>query len=281
MMPLCLKNPKPGTEFRVHRDRLALFHQTRHHGEYWEKYWQDPSVRRLHEEGRRGELGELSGVCARYLPRDFPILEAGCGPAHLVAALCRRGYQVVGVDNQTAAIRAGKRAFPELRLEVGDILSLGFPAASFGAYISLGVIEHFVENPGPVLREARRVLHPRGIALISVPYLNPARQRLLRGLQASPAPSSGFFFHQYYYSPGELSAVLQNSGFRVLSWFAYALEAFLAREHPAFQKFWNSRLRRERIKALVRARLRTAPMRLRWRYGHMLMAICQPVDAIC
>jgi SAM-dependent methyltransferase len=280
MIGRSLRNPKPGTEFRVYRNRLALFHQTQHHAEYWEKYWRAPGVRTLEKEGRRGDLGELAGICANYLPRDSPILEAGCGPAHLVAALSRRGYKVVGVDNQVPAIRAAKRLFPELHLEVGDIVSLGFPAGVFGAYLSLGVVEHFVESPGPALREARRVLHPRGIALISVPYLNPARRRLLHRLRAKPQQPSGLFFHQYYYGPEDFSRLLGEAGFRVLDWYVYAIEAFLAREHPAFRWFWTSRLRRERVKSILRGRLRTAPMPLRWRYGHMLMAVCQPTEPL-
>ena len=81
-----------------------------------------------------------------YLPKDAPILEAGCGLGAWVIFLGERGYDIVGIDHDPNVIKRVKSWKPSLNVQYGDVTSLPFGDESFGAVISLGVVEHFEEG---------------------------------------------------------------------------------------------------------------------------------------
>lgn len=274
-----LRAPKPRTQFRRLRERLALFHvgsgAAEAHQPYWRGYWTDAARERLLRRGAEGDLGEIAGALERWLPRDLPVLDAGCGPAHMVAALRVRGYQALGIDSESEVVRFVNEVRPDLDVRVGDVLELPFADASLGAYLSLGVVEHFEDGPAAALAEARRVLDPRGVALISVPYLNPARHEHLRRLGGEPARDAARF-HQYYFGMEEFTALLRQAGLRVVETLPYAVEAFLTREHPVMARFWRSPLCRGRVRRPLLRAFRGASAWARARYGHMILFVSTP-----
>lgn len=92
-------------------------------------------------------------------------LDIGCGTADLAAA-APAGAAVTGVDIAlrwlvAALKRPGLRASD--RLICADAAHLPFPDASFDRVYGLGLLEHCPDQR-PVLREAARVLEPRGRA---------------------------------------------------------------------------------------------------------------------
>ncbi|CAG1006813.1 MAG: class I SAM-dependent methyltransferase [Anaerolinea sp.] len=107
-----------------------------------------------------------------YLPHDAPILEAGCGPAHIVHYLQGRGYQALGLDYAPEALLPTRLEHPELILHLGDVHHLPYPTNTFGGYLSFGVVEHFEQGPEAALKEAFRVLHPGGVLVLTVPHPN-------------------------------------------------------------------------------------------------------------
>ncbi|MFN2386432.1 MAG: class I SAM-dependent methyltransferase [Thermoanaerobaculia bacterium] len=272
-----LRAPKRGTEFRRHHDRLALYHGATQHEEYWRSYWTPAARATLMERGRLGDLDEFEEIFARYLPRNLPILEAGCGPAHFVAALRARGYDAFGVDFEPEVVRWVKETIPDLDVRLGDVRSLDIPTGSLGGYISLGVVEHFEGGPEEALREARRVLHPEGVAFVSTPFLNPLRARQLSAPLRKGEEPGTHEFHQYYFSEDQLASALTDAGFHVVDRLPYAVEAFLIREHPVFSRFWRSRFTRESIKRFFRRRMPFAPAAIRNRYAHMLLLVARPI----
>lgn len=270
-----LLQPKSQTRFCRYNGRPALFHATQDHSDYWKNYWDAGSRRRLTLAGQNGDLGEFEEIFLRHLPRNLPVLEAGCGPAHLVAALATRGFDAIGVDYEPEVIRFVNENLPDLKVYEGNVLSLDFETGSVGGYVSIGVVEHFVDGPGAAIVEARRVLHPDGVALISVPYANPLRQRYFRSLTDGDIPS-GLSFHQYYFEKDEFESILQQNGFRVVEDFPYAIEAFAIREHPSFSRFWRSPVCREVVKRPLRNLFSDASYWMRNRYAHMIMFACKP-----
>lgn len=270
-----VRAPKPQTAFAVRCGRLALYRARADHVDYWREYWNDAKRGQLVQTGEEGDLGEFAPFVRRYVPRDLPVLEAGCGPARLVLALQKHGYRASGIDYEETVVRFVRERYPELDVRCGDVLSLDLPSGSLGCYLSVGVVEHFEDGPGAALQEARRVLHPRGIALISVPYLNPLRAALRR---ADPRPSlTGLHFHQYYFSVEQFRHELERAGLAVVDERPYSVEAFVIREHQRFHRVWRSGFMRERVKRPMRALFTNAPMWLRRRYGHMIMFACRPV----
>jgi 2-polyprenyl-3-methyl-5-hydroxy-6-metoxy-1,4-benzoquinol methylase len=67
--------------------------------------------------------GEARFVDA-MLPRGARVLDAGCGPGRVGAALHARGHTVVGVDVDPALIEAAQADHPGPRWLVGDLASL-------------------------------------------------------------------------------------------------------------------------------------------------------------
>ncbi len=269
--------PKPGHVFRRHRNRLALFRPGGDLQGYWREYWSETLRTSQLDRGRAGDLNEFEDLVDKYVSRDLPVLDAGCGPGQYVAAFKARGFKAKGVDLDAEVVAFVNKASPDLDVRQGDVRALDVPTGSIGCYLALGIIEHFEGGPEPALAETRRVLHPDGVALLSAPYLNPRRAALLKGLIERPSPDDGLQFHQYYFSEGDLSALLRSAGLGVVARFPYAVEGFLRREHPFWARFWNSPLCPGPLKARLRKRWATASLPERLRHGHMLLLVCRPV----
>lgn len=270
--------PDPQGAFRRHYNRLAQFRPIRNMVNYWKEHWENPTRRQeLIPQGQAGDLGEYEPLVRKYVAKDLPILEAGCGLAQMVAALELNGYKTIGVDYEADTIRFVKKEFPHLDVREGDIKALDFPTGSIGCYLSLGVLEHFEHGPKEAMLEARRVLHPNGVALISVPYLNPTRSAAL-AQAVSNNGHSDLEFYQYYYSYEEFASLLKSAGLTVVDHLPLFVDHMLVREHPVFSWYWKSPLCRFRMKEPLRRYLKRAPAPLRQRYAHMLMYVCKPAE---
>jgi len=110
-----------------------------------------------------------------YIPKGGRVIDGGCGFGKWVIYLKRRGYNIVGIDNNEIAIAKLKDFDSSLQVELGDILDVYYPDSSFDAYISMGVVEHFEDGLLPALKEAYRVLKPDGLIFVSVPTVNMMR----------------------------------------------------------------------------------------------------------
>ncbi|MBN2964202.1 class I SAM-dependent methyltransferase, partial [Sulfurospirillum sp. T05] len=107
--------------------------------EYWDKKW---------SEGIVGDPGmRLSKIypqiTQKYLNSRTKILEGGCGLCGKVIALQNAGFDVVGVDYAEETVNRVLEKYPNLNLEVADVMNLPFLDDSFDGYWSFGVIEHF------------------------------------------------------------------------------------------------------------------------------------------
>lgn len=82
------------------------------------------------------------------VPRVARILDAGCGPGRVGAALHARGHRVVGVDVDPVLIAAAEQDHPGPTWLVGDLAELDLPArgvdADFDAIVSAGNVMTFL-----------------------------------------------------------------------------------------------------------------------------------------
>ncbi len=126
-----------------------------------------------------------------------PVLDLGCGTGGVLKHLLRFG-DAVGVDPSPEAAGYCRRRGLPVALASGHCLP--FADATFGAVLALDVIEHVDDDVG-LLREARRVLRPGGVVIITVPALpwlwsshddvNHHRRRYLRGTLAWAVRAAG------------------------------------------------------------------------------------------
>ena len=184
--------------------------------ETWDELWTSDleTVRNAVKPGRGTKW--LVRLTRRYLaPGDGRILEGGCGPGHNVAALQRAGYSVLGLDYAAETVATLRRVAPELRIVLGDLRSLPFEDASFAAYWSLGVIEHFYYGFEELAREMARILRPNGFLFLTFPYMSPLRRyraRLSRypTLQSEGEPQG---FYQFALDAGRVAHEFDRFGF--------------------------------------------------------------------
>ncbi len=163
-------------------------------------------------------LRHIEGLFLRHLPRDEKILEAGCGLGAWVVYLLERGYDIDGIDHDARVIERLKAWRPSLPVAQGDICRLPYADGSLGAYISLGVMEHFEEGCEEAMAEARRVLKSGGHMFFTVPMENIFRKIIahpLRGLYLRWRGSKGdeIHFAEYRYTRWEVEKLLQRNGF--------------------------------------------------------------------
>ena len=183
--------------------------------QFWSEHWRGESFESL---TRVAETSSLTDLIVRALPPPGArVVEAGCGLGQYVVLPQRRGYRAVGTDWSADALAACRTAAPGALLGVTDLRMLSFRPEAFGAYISLGVVEHDPAGPDAILQEAWRVLEPGGVLILSVPYVNAVRRlgswwirrrhdRLRR---------QGGRFYQFVLTRKEVQRFIERNGFRV------------------------------------------------------------------
>jgi ubiquinone/menaquinone biosynthesis C-methylase UbiE len=152
------------------------------------------------------------------IARDRPrrILDWGCGFGLMTMLLRERGLDVVAYDYRSDA--PGERVaplehFPEIHAHISsDPVRLPFPASSFHAVLSSGVLEH-VADPDASLDELRRVLAPGGVLYVyKLPNRYSYLERLAKGL--------GMYYHgaepgDAVYTRRSATRLLRAHGFEV------------------------------------------------------------------
>lgn len=177
--------------------------------EHWESVWEqisDDTLRHVLRPTTR--LGRSGSYFRRFLPKNGIVLEAGCGTGLWVTRLRENGYRCIGTDFALKTLRRSKQINSEMPLVGGDVLRLPFGSDTLAAYVSFGVAEHFPDGPHPLLKECCRVLRPGGVALLSVPYLNPLRRKQSL-IDEQEAQIRGLEFYQYYFMPNDFKQELR------------------------------------------------------------------------
>jgi 2-polyprenyl-3-methyl-5-hydroxy-6-metoxy-1,4-benzoquinol methylase len=141
------------------------------------------------------------------------LLDIGCAYGPFLAAAAEGGFSPMGIDPAEAAVR-----YVNEGLKIPAIAGF-FPSPSRREFWGEGVfdvitlwyvIEHF-ENLAAVLREAGRLLKPKGILAFSSPSLSgvSGRKSLKRFLENSPAD------HFTVWDPRGIGKILRPYGFTV------------------------------------------------------------------
>ncbi len=155
----------------------------------------------------------ISRLLSRWLPNSpANILDVGCGTGMMAESLARSGHRVVGIDAWGEAFFRASGRGPAAKFLRGDATTLPFSEDLFDAVLLLDVMEH--TDDVVLLSEVRRVLHPGGTLLLTVPAI--------AWLWSYRDEAAG---HLRRYGSLQLRDVLEQSGFRVC-WVRY-FNAFL------------------------------------------------------
>ncbi len=97
------------------------------------------------------------------------LLDVGCGDGFFLAELARRGFAAVGLDTSAQAVALCQKRVAPLGAQAYCLpLDQLQPESPFDIVVCGEVLEHVADDVG-FLREVRRVLHPAGTLVLSVP----------------------------------------------------------------------------------------------------------------
>ncbi|MCX6793831.1 MAG: methyltransferase domain-containing protein [Candidatus Gottesmanbacteria bacterium] len=151
-------------------------------------------------------LGELQG-------KKLKILDVGCFPYHLGAALEKLGHEVWGISSTHEPIKNKKVAILNIEID-----SFPYKDTTFDLVLCSEVLEHLPRSPMPALKEMYRVAKPSGHVLITTPNINGSIHLILRIFGRAPLSENEenvYHRHNHEYTLGELSGVVTNAGWKV------------------------------------------------------------------
>jgi SAM-dependent methyltransferase len=147
---------------------------------------------------------------ARLKPEGGSVLEIGCGPGLMLAAFCRRGWQVSGIERNEASAETARQ-----NLRTGAIVTSiqDLPAdARFDLIVMFQVLEHIGE-PVALLRECAKRLAPRGLLIANVPNFSSWQSRLA----GSKWMHLDVPRHLVHYTPQSMAETLERAGLTLSS----------------------------------------------------------------
>ena len=176
---------------------------------------------------RLEELSRPLFAAAAAEARAPRALDVGCATGALLAALRDSGWEPQGVEISAALAEYG-RSEHHLPIHSGSLESAAFADCSFELVHASHLIEH-LNDPSSFLAEARRVLAPGGILILTTPNASGFQARLL-----GSEWRSAIYDHLYLFSPRTLGRLMSSSGLpveRVVTWGGWARGL-----RPAFAK---------------------------------------------
>ena len=190
--------------------------------EFVEKYWTSVWEREGGPQGqleripRKDEYRAMVPYIAQ-LSKGARILDGGCGLGDWTLYFARQGFSVAGLDLSRQTVEQLNARFPEAEFFDGDIRCTNFADASFDAYFSWGVFEHFESGLQDCIREAFRIIKPDGLLFISVPFDN-FRHAVLGTFERRKRVDNRLRFYQWRLTKAELARELEIGGFEVLGY---------------------------------------------------------------
>jgi SAM-dependent methyltransferase len=157
----------------------------------------------------KSRVNRWLGMESRVLPVMTPgkMLEIGCASGAFLEQMRTNGWRTVGIEFSESATRAARaKGFEVHNGSVESAPELGEPVDLIAAWM---VLEH-LHDPIGVLRRLRTWIKPDGYLVASVPAANGSIRCFGNASYDLHLPN-----HLYHFSRSTLTAVLEESGWRV------------------------------------------------------------------
>jgi SAM-dependent methyltransferase len=149
------------------------------------------------------------------------LLDVGCGTGLLALLASLRGAKVAALDASAALLAIARERLPGADLREGDLEALPFKDAGFDSVTAVNSL-FYAADMDAAMRELRRVVRPGGRVVISA-WGPPERCEFLAAalsavgpLMPPPPPGRQPGHPGVLSQPGELAAVLERAGLRVI-----------------------------------------------------------------
>ncbi len=143
------------------------------------------------------------------------ILDIGCGAGFLTNALGCSGHRVTGIDVSAKSLDVAQKRDPtkSVRYMQLDAFALPFPPQSFDVVCAMDFLEH-VEMPGQIVREAARLLRPKGLFFFHTFNRNLLSYLIvIKGVEwCVPNTPTNMHVYSYFIKPSELKNWCEESG---------------------------------------------------------------------
>jgi ubiquinone/menaquinone biosynthesis C-methylase UbiE len=172
-------------------------------------------------------LIDLSGVSA-----SDSVLDVACGPGLVACEFAPFAHHVTGIDLtpkmiEQAGERQKARGLANLSFQVGDVLPLPFPDASFSVVLTRYSFHHFLD-PKAVLEEMVRVCKPGGKTLVIDVVQSPDKVEAYDRLEKLRDPS-----HVHALTQPEMAGLIAGSGLVEINTARYKVEGELEQQLKA------------------------------------------------
>jgi ubiquinone/menaquinone biosynthesis C-methylase UbiE len=203
-------------------------------------YAQSNEAQRLSSEWGELERLRTQSLLARHLPPPPAVLfDVGGATGVYAVPLAKHGYRVHLIDPvelhlEQARAYAAQSGVALASVTKGDARHLDVPAASADAVLLLGPLYHLPERADRLqaLREARRILKPKGLLLAAAIsrfaslldglaqgwFRDPEFRKIVAadlasGRHSNPTNQLAWFTTAYFHRPEELAAEVREAGF--------------------------------------------------------------------
>jgi tRNA (uracil-5-)-methyltransferase TRM9 len=181
----------------------------------------------------RREIWEELNFLFEDLKEGEKVLDLGCGNGRWYKIFKEKKVDYFGIDNSEKLIEIAKENFPDAKFFVGDALNLPFPDNFFDKVYSIALLHHIPSEDFriKVLKEAKRVLRPGGILILTCWRIHQWREifallkyTLLKLIGRSKLDFKDFFVpwgkkmlrYYHFFTQRELENLVKKVGFEIL-----------------------------------------------------------------
>ena len=119
---------------------------------------------------RKNPWQETKFLFENYLDSKDKVLDLGCGNGRFIPFFKEKEADYFGIDNSVELIEIAKNKYPQEKFQVEDALNLSFPNNFFDKVYSIAILHQIPSEEFRIqfLKEAERVLRPKGLLIITV-----------------------------------------------------------------------------------------------------------------
>jgi len=130
---------------------------------------------------REGIWEEIRFLFENYLKEGDKVLDVGCGNGRCYTLIKSKNVEYFGIDNSEKLINLARGKYPKAKFQVADALNLPFQDSFFDKIYNIAVFHHIPSKELRLkfLKEAKRVLKPDGLLILTVWKFHEKREKFL------------------------------------------------------------------------------------------------------